>query len=893
MRSFVLGLLSIWYASSVFAQTTAPSWTSFVEDQEEGKQSTLPDYSYAGYHFSGDEIPDVSSWTQFNVTDYGAIADDELYDDEAIQATIDAAEASDGPAVVYFPSGKFIVSEDNSVSKWIQVSRDSIVIKGSGSGAGGTEIFMDQMRVQNGHWQFRFQPEQTSVLTVARITEPASRGDFSVFVSDTESLFVGKVIHIYHKSEEFARSHFGDLELSDDWTRLFGSGSGMTMYEPHIITEINGDRVTFSNPIQTDLEELSSAFVIRELTTIQEVGVEDILFTSDWENYGEDFVHHKDDIHDYAWNALEFENVKDAWVRNCEFRSWNQGINVTQSIRVTIENVQISGKKGHASFATRRSYGLLVKDCEDIAGQHHGPNTGYQGVNTVYLRHIMQKDQSIDCHSGQPYATLIDDVQGGDFDQNGGPHESYPHHGQHLTFWNFRHSTTSDKIYDFWPIGRNGFTYANPLFVGFQADTDVTFVNDGLDELNDQMVEPQSLFEAQLELRLTKAAEQPIVSFISPGNAHEFEVGGVLTVIVDAQDPNGIISGVSLYLDDILIREDTSAPYSWGDSQDQDPDLFDMDAGVYKLRIEATDDQGLTDKDSITVSVGSVPNVEFDTPSNNQIVEEGSSVVVTADITDADGQISTVSLYLDDVLIRTLNETPYEWGTDISLDPALFDLVSGEHILTIEATDNDGLLSIETNTILVNAFPIVSFVTPSENQVFDYGANILLSVEAEDTDGDIVSVEMSINGESIREELGAPFEWGERSDSDPELFDFLDGDYIFEAVAYDDLGSKTTVTVNVTVNPEAIPLNTANALNGEVFVFPNPFKDHLILEANQNSISGLQLVDILGRDLSRQLVLEPSDDRVMITFQGTIHAGFYLLRFSQDGVYNTVAVLKQ
>ena len=115
----------------------------------------------------------------------------------------------------------------------------------------------------------------------------------------------------------------------------------------------------------------------------------------------------------------------------------------------------------------------------------------------------MNLDQSIDSHSGSPFVTLLDDVEGGDFHSNGGPWDSYPHHGRYLTLWNFRHNTSSSSDYDFWSVyDREPATYAEPFFVGLQSSHPVSMVGEGLDEMRDIMVEPRSLFEAQLDLRL-------------------------------------------------------------------------------------------------------------------------------------------------------------------------------------------------------------------------------------------------------------------------------------------------------------------------------------------------------------------------------------------------------
>jgi len=500
--------------SLVFCQSsqgqTPEVWTNFLEAEATGTQSILPDYSYSGYHFSEKDLPDVSSYTYFDVTDYGAVANDLEYDDESIQATIDAAIDSGSPAVVFFPAGKYKVSSDNDVENFIHIYGDNIVLKGEGSNENGTEIFMDQMRVQNGHWQFKFTPASTNTSTLTTLTSSAQRGDFTVEVASAADLSVGQSIFIHHKSEEFAIAHYGILELNqEEWTRLFGTDGGLILYECHIIENIEGNKVTFKNPIQVDLPTLSEPYSIRNLKTIEGVGIEDIRFTSGWIDYSEEFVHHANEIVDYGWNAVQFKYVQNSWIRNCEFKDWTQVSDIRESIGVTVDNVLLSGKRGHASWITRRNYGVLVKDCVDMANHFHGPGVGYSGVSTVYLRYTMNPNQSIDSHSGSPYTTLLDDVEGGDFHTNGGPWASYPHHARYLTLWNFRHNTTSSSDYDFWSVNdRNPHTYAEPFFIGLQSSHPLSILGEGIDELRDIMVEPRSLFEAQLDLRLNP----PVVS---------------------------------------------------------------------------------------------------------------------------------------------------------------------------------------------------------------------------------------------------------------------------------------------------------------------------------------------------------------------------------------------
>ena len=480
----------------------AALWTDFVEATSEGREPIVPDFSFAGYRYSEQPIPDVQGAT-FDVTDYGAVPDDDGYDDGPIQAAIDAATEAGG-GIVFFPPGRFIVSPDDNVDDVIRIDSSHIVLRGSGDGTGGTEIFMDARKVSS--FMFQFEPESTSDDSLAVVTADAARESYWVTVDDASELEVGQRVVIQYKDPAYAAIYFEPLPVPDEWTRLWETG--FRVHEIHKVAEIEGTRVRFYEPLHIELKMHPQAdFTLVSYPSIEEIGIEDIRFSGNWDSYPEEFEHHKDDIHDYAWNGLRMEHVQNAWVRRCTFANWNQGLYFDSCAAITVEQVEFTGKKGHMSIHARRGYGVLVRDCEDVAAHHHGPGVGYQGVATVYLRHKMQVDQRIDSHSGTPYATLFDQVRGGQLGGNGGPVESLPHHGRDFVFWNFVHRATEDHVYDFWNMDkRENNTFALPIFAGFTADHEVVFVDEATKVLVNESfgasVLPGSLFEAQLTLRL-------------------------------------------------------------------------------------------------------------------------------------------------------------------------------------------------------------------------------------------------------------------------------------------------------------------------------------------------------------------------------------------------------
>lgn len=500
-RKILTGLLQLFILSAT-AQTSAPIWKDFIEAKKLGKTPILPDFSYAGYHFSEREIPEVSKRQYFKVTDFGAKPNDDKFDDDAIQAAINAAEKNIGGGVVFFPAGKYLIAADSDNKKQIRITKSNIVLKGSGSGSGGTEIYQATMRV-NGR-QIMFMPENNGVASITTITQNAPRESFSVTVADGSKLKVGQDIIIHHRSEAYTRLYFAPLNLKPVWTRLFGSDGGMQINEIHTITKIKGNEITFKNPLHQDVILVKSAtWDIQTRDFLEECGIEDILFTSNWKTYPEDFIHHKNAIHDYAYEAVGMEYVKNSWIRNCEFHDWNEGIFIRAGYQVSVLNTHFRGKKGHASVHARTGYGVLIKNCTFNGAQHHGAGTGYGAVGTVITQCTLGIDQNFDIHSGQPYATLYDNIDGGVFYNLGGPEPGHPHHGKYLVLWNFYHKSTKAQVYNFWDMNkRRNYTIALPILVGFRSDNKVTFENTLINELQGQMVEPKSLFEAQLKLRL-------------------------------------------------------------------------------------------------------------------------------------------------------------------------------------------------------------------------------------------------------------------------------------------------------------------------------------------------------------------------------------------------------
>ncbi|HKK63426.1 MAG TPA: glycosyl hydrolase family 28-related protein, partial [Bacteroidales bacterium] len=95
------------------------------------EENYLPDFSFAGYHFGENETPDAFDHT-LNITDFGAIPNDEIDDTPAIIKALSKADQLNGYVLIKIPSGTF------ELNQIIYISRSKTVIRGSGSGPEGT-----------------------------------------------------------------------------------------------------------------------------------------------------------------------------------------------------------------------------------------------------------------------------------------------------------------------------------------------------------------------------------------------------------------------------------------------------------------------------------------------------------------------------------------------------------------------------------------------------------------------------------------------------------------------------------------------------------------------------------------------------------------------------------
>ncbi len=484
---------------------TSSLWKQYREARLAGSEPTLPDFSRAGYHQGDDPLPSPS-WKVFDVTAMGAVPDDGESDRAAILAAIAAAEKH-GSGIVSFPVGRFRIHEPTDTgNEPLRIRGSRIVLRGSGSGPDGTELFVnahleptDPKKIWSSPYAVEFQGHgRTKVETP--VVGDARRETRTVTVEDTALFEPGDwvLLHVLDDSTEAVAAAVAPYEPDPAWKTLVESG--VRVDELHQIEAIDGPRLTFAEPMHVDVDA-SRDWTVVGYDPLQEVGVEQLAFVGNWRDR---FRHHRSFLDDGGWSGLSFSKCVNGWIRDCRFTDWSRAVSIKASAAVTASDLVLDGNEGHNAITVNDSSHVLVRDVADTAGHHHASGVAGKSSGNVFLRCEYRADTCFEAHASQPRCTLLDSVSGGwDHARWGGAIANQPNHLRHLVLWNYEHTGKHRRgaFHFMQPRSEYG-RIIMPIVVGFHG-TPQEFDESQVEvlESNGAAVQPASLYEAQFELR--------------------------------------------------------------------------------------------------------------------------------------------------------------------------------------------------------------------------------------------------------------------------------------------------------------------------------------------------------------------------------------------------------
>ena len=527
----------------------------------QNENNLLLDFSYAGYDHGESAPLEASAWgyTVYDVTAYGAVANDGKSDRDAFKKCLEAATGQTfasgnttltlgakekANAIIYFPEGEFILhtTEDNHTvdgkeySQTIMIRSGNIILRGAGRDKTtlvmadpnlpkDAALYSSPVMLDFKHNSGLGDKAGGVAIDVA-VTENAPKGSFSVKVASTAGLAADAWVCLSVQNNDpayVAKELEGGAPTAAELAGMTDIvNGGVKVFEYHKIRSVKDNVVTFYEPIHKDVDISYTAFTgtdsynwkLLSYPHYENIGVEDLTFRG----YAKaDFAHHGSWEDDGAFKPLQFTRVTNSWIRRVRFTSVSEAMTISNSANVSAYDIIIDGNRGHSAIrsqaSTRVFIGAVVdkssgpKDdgsgYEEAAGQYHAVGVSKPSMGAVLWRNTWGFDSCFESHATQPRATLIDCCKGGWVaSRQGGDENQVPNHLDDLTIWNFE-ATNVRGSWIWWNHDSKWHKFLPPTVVGFHGASvsfDPTQVK--ADVSNGIPVNPESLYEAQLKERL-------------------------------------------------------------------------------------------------------------------------------------------------------------------------------------------------------------------------------------------------------------------------------------------------------------------------------------------------------------------------------------------------------
>ena len=532
-----------------FTESYSQETPKIISQKEVASQNFLPDFSYAGYHSGATTIPIINEKVVL-AADYGVIANDNLDDSKALLIAVKAANKIEGTVVLQLPAGKLILSDI------LYIERNNFVLRGTGSGKEGTEIFCPRplmyiknqeslaelreyltttdkrqvekennidlpfsqfawsggfiwTQVPNQRVKYYLDKYDTAQTVLAQVTQ-GKRGENVFFVSEVNGLKVGDVVELdlYNKDGEK-----GDIieALYKNSKVKIGSSHWKLPSLPLVrqqveIASISKNKITIKTPLLIDIKPSYQAVLV-EWKHLSEVGIEHLRISFP---EAPRVAHHLES----GFNGIFLTRLFNSWIKDVSINNSDSGILTEEIANVTIKDITTEGKNiAHYTVSMGGVHNVLVENLKVYNKAVHPLSFNTFSTKDVYENCEIFTDPDLDQHAGANHQNLFDNIKV-HFESNsdnsyplfagGGAVYWKPSHGAYSTFWNINADVsgknTSAQIelngMEEGPFARIIGINGNRNFtVKYGPDAYIEFVNQSMNKI-------PSLYYYQLKKRL-------------------------------------------------------------------------------------------------------------------------------------------------------------------------------------------------------------------------------------------------------------------------------------------------------------------------------------------------------------------------------------------------------
>ena len=246
-------------------------------------------------------------------------------------------------------------------------------------------------------------------------------------------------------------------------------------------------------------------------------------------------------------------------------------------------------------------------------------------------------------------------------------------------------------------------------------------------------------FDLQLAANVPAIPYQPpTVVITTPKNGDSYRVGSNVPILADVLDPDGDLSLVRIYTNNVVLIVETNPPYSA---------VFPAPAlGSQRVSVEAQDIYGnITRVESLFSVVSNLqPTVSMTAPTNFPMLPAGSAIQLAASASDSDGSIAQVVFYVKEHMKFGSPQIQVGVATNAPYAAQATNLPPGHYMAYATTTDNQGGLGYAMPVAFMIHQPAGTADLRISRQ--DFGAGVAVVILEWDYQGAILESSIKVTG---------------------------------------------------------------------------------------------------------------------------------------------------
>jgi hypothetical protein len=396
----IMRIIPILFYLLIFTEYAMPQWQSALVSVSgtgkltytpDGSGNIIPDFSMVGYGSGQKAIPDVPVVE----TVYPVVGDNRINIQNAINAVSSKPLGANGfRGTVLLKKGLFEVNGS------LVIGKSGVVVRGEGNSVTDGTIVKETALSQIDLFLFSgtgsMVRSDASKVQIAESFVPVGRK--YVMLTNASSFKVGDSVLIFRPGTD---NWIHDLKMDQiantDGTTVQWTASSYDLYWERVITAIEGNKVSFDNPVVMQMETSYGGGYLMHYTfngRIWNCGIENMRIESS-------FTSATDEAH--GWNAINISRVVNSWVRNITSSYFGMGCVYidSRSRNISVLNSQCLDAKSIITGSRRYSFNCegqlnLFKDCYTTEGRHDYVTGGRVCGPNVFTR----------CKSRNTYADI-------------------------------------------------------------------------------------------------------------------------------------------------------------------------------------------------------------------------------------------------------------------------------------------------------------------------------------------------------------------------------------------------------------------------------------------------------------------------------------------------------